>query len=165
VELGETTRTLEEKESKQFGVRTKYLRTICDAVLVRAFDAPSMQSYAPATEIPARITQGTVSECTNSSFTTVRFHRDDDDCTAHSSGLEAFEDRRNFSIAGRTIFVLNDESGLSFYTWVSHDEFKHISDAEDDALESLDRVLEQMGLSKPARGGKRSYTYEYAWAC
>eukprot|EP00971_Amphidinium_carterae_P284044 5639640-Amphidinium_carterae.2 len=48
------TSTLKLQESKQFGVRTKYLRTICDAVLVRAFDAPSMQSYAPATEIPVR---------------------------------------------------------------------------------------------------------------
>mmetsp|Transcript_30522 Transcript_30522/g.71258 ORF Transcript_30522/g.71258 Transcript_30522/m.71258 type:complete len:1088 (-) Transcript_30522:115-3378(-) len=124
IEFAEMTRSSEEKESKQFGVRTKYLRTVCKAVLVQPFSAPTIIGHDP--------TEDERDMCT---------HNETLQSETGGPGVKKTQ-HPPFNITGRQVFVIKDDHNQAFYMWMTSDELDRVALAEEGCMKYLQRLLE-----------------------
>mmetsp|Transcript_56370 Transcript_56370/g.132168 ORF Transcript_56370/g.132168 Transcript_56370/m.132168 type:complete len:1057 (+) Transcript_56370:78-3248(+) len=132
VEFAETSRSREQKESKNYGVRTKYLRTVCRLKLTQAFSIPFVNTET--LEPPRPTPEHHVPTSSMPVFGNFR-----PDATKHYST----DSTARLSLASRFIYLIEESETTCFYAWLSEEEFKNVNTNEDTVLRCLQQVWDK----------------------
>mmetsp|Transcript_21363 Transcript_21363/g.49666 ORF Transcript_21363/g.49666 Transcript_21363/m.49666 type:complete len:1070 (-) Transcript_21363:28-3237(-) len=137
IELGESTRSREQKDSTKFGVKTKYLRTVCTSFARRPFEVPIVNTAdiepveppAPAASHNLMVASALLGgKLRAPGPEAMRIHSSD---TAPRITLTA-----------RRIFLIDEGGTTCFYAWLTDEEFRWVSVSEEAILACLEKVWE-----------------------
>jgi len=127
VEIVSTAREVEYKQSKEYGVRTKYIRTVCRAVVKKSFDLGQWQQDNNLSAFRTVTFANSVSPIASPSLRSVGAGGNDFiRAVQHPIRLPGDADATNTSFAGEDmswdVYVHMGSSKVFFYSWINEDE-------------------------------------------